>query len=105
MKISFTFPTEYPQDIPTAFAGTTMQGTQAIVFEGMPENPVTGFPRFQSGWQLIRKTLDDRYGRDTQDITDDALDRFDECVHGGGALMDYITAFKLRYETAEGKQD
>ncbi len=42
---------------------------------------------------------------DTQDITNDALDRFDECVRGIGALMDYKTAFKLRYETAEKKLD
>ena len=60
MKISFTFPTDAPQDIPNNLAGVTVQGTQAIVFEGYAPNQATGFAGMSSGWQLIRKTFDDR---------------------------------------------
>ena len=103
MKVEFTFPNNFPYDVDAHLAGLTYSGTQAIVLEGLPPNATTGFPGLKSGLELILQKLDDRYGKDTQDITDEALDRFFECVRGGGQLMDYITAFKLRHDTAEEK--
>ena len=101
LNMTITFP-DTP-NVPLGMQGTVIQGTNAIVFPGIAADPATNSPAMLSGLQTLLQVLKHAYGRDLQDLSGEALDRFDECVRGGGSLMDYITAFKIRYETAEEK--
>ncbi len=57
----------------------------------------------RSCFQIINQVLEDTYGRDNQDLSGEALDRWDESVRGNGVLMECIAAFKNRYEPVVDK--
>ena len=93
MKISMEYPQEPHSLIPANKRGTTITGIAAIVHERIPEeyDPNTGVMicrGMPSGLQLLLQQFDDAYGKDDQDISGEALDRFDSCVRGNNSLMD-----------------
>ena len=103
LKMTLTYPTEAYPEVAAELRGTTITGTAVIVFGGIPENQSTGFPGMPSGLVHMLYEFEAAYGRDAQDVSGEAMDRFDACVRGNASLMDYITAHKIRYETAEEK--
>ena len=60
-----------------------------------------GIPGTPSGVDMLIQTLEAQYGELETDQKGKALDRFFDLHRMNGALHDYCTAFRLRYETAQ----
>ena len=100
-KITITIPDDIRID--AAIRGKTLKGAEAICFGGMTGNdqlqpPV---PSIKSGVRTILAALEEAYGQDASEQLAVTLERFFTLRRGAGSLMDYCTAFKLRYEAAE----
>ena len=66
-----------------------------------PEDANAGLPATPSGLQQILADLRTAFGDDSQDLQAFHLDRFFDLHRGSHSPLDYLTAFKLRYEAAE----
>ena len=79
--------------------GAVLTGVEAVNAPAEPETLTTDAK--PSGIECILKALFDAYGDDAQDLQGYYLDRFFSLYRGNSSLMDYMTAFRLRYEAAE----
>ena len=85
--------------------GDILSGDSAVAVFDEPEI-TDGFGNITrqatpSGINYILSALNEAYGQEEQDLQGVALDRCFALLRGNAPLMDYLTAFKTRYETAE----
>ena len=66
-------------------------------------HPITGLVVAKYGYEMILLALESVYGPEEQNVKGKTLDKFFLLYRGNGALLDYGTAFKIRYEAAEEK--
>ena len=85
-----------------ALAEPAIPAVEAWVDQHGVQHPATaGVPATPSGLDTLIATLDDQYGELVTDQKGKALDRFFDLHRMNGALYDYCTAFRIRYETAQ----
>ena len=95
--------------------GTVREGAEAIALEAQPALAAgvltgagadmfpLGYPGSKSGLQLVLEALQHLYGAEADQLVSLALDRFFTLHRYNRPLVDFCTAFRIRYETAQDK--
>ena len=81
--------------------GTMLYQDEAVNAPAEAEDVNNALPATPSGLQQILADLRQAFGDDSQDLQAFHLDRLFDLHRGSHSLLDYLTAFKLRYEAAE----
>ena len=79
----------------------TLTGDEGVNAPAQLAIPDQGLLACPSGLQQILADLRTAFGDDAQDLQAHHLDRFFELSRGSHGLLDFLTAFKIRYESAE----
>jgi hypothetical protein len=81
--------------------GQLITGDEAVNLPRQQAQPAQGLPASPSGLEQIISDLRAAFGDDAQDLQAFHLDKFFELHRGSHSLIDFLTAFKLKYEAAE----